>query len=302
MRIPAPAGFPSLEDLLGTASDDSKARCASLLRALTDLYLQRPVHTLEDDHYYTELALRLIDAADVSDRAALAARLAACPSAPLPVLKRLARDAIEVAGPILQRLPQLRTAEFESPTAADTRAHSQVIASGFHRTQPAAHSSHPMHPVEPSELSELFYRATAPERRLILINLEYALFIPTPSFPPIVRTDIRRLEAVALHKPETLTRELERLIGVSQAQARRIVHDELGEPIVITAKAINVPKVGLQRLLLVLSSCLGQWADRLHELTELYAEISTEAARKLIGIWRDAEHGEGGRPRYGPVI
>lgn len=128
MRIPAPAGFPGLEDLLGTASDDSKARCASLLRALTDLYLQRPVHTLEDDHYYTELALRLIDAADVSDRAALAARLAAYPSAPLPVLKRLARDAIEVAGPILQRLPHLRTAEFESPTAADTRAHSQVIA------------------------------------------------------------------------------------------------------------------------------------------------------------------------------
>src|SRR5262245_6183808 len=84
MRIPAPAGFPGLEDLLGTTSDDSKARCASLLRALTDLYLQRPVHTLEDDHYYTELALRLIDAADVSDRAALGARLAACSSAPRP--------------------------------------------------------------------------------------------------------------------------------------------------------------------------------------------------------------------------
>jgi len=300
MRIPAPAGFPGLEDLLGTTSDDSKDRCASLLRALTDLYLQRPVHTLEDDHYYTELALRLIDSADVSERATLAARLAACPSAPLPVLKRLARDTIEVAGPILQHLPHLRTAEFESPTAADTRAHWQIIASGLQRTQPAARRSHHAHQVGPSELSELFYRATAPERRLILINLEYALFIPTPSFPSIVRTDIWRLEAAALHKAETLTRELERLSGVSQSQARRIINDELGEPIVITAKAINLPKARLQRLLLVLSSCLGQWADRLHELTELYEEISTEAARKLIGIWREAEHGEGGRPRYAP--
>jgi hypothetical protein len=71
---------------------------------------------------------------------------------------------------------------------------------------------------------------------------------------------------------------------------------------VITAKAINLPKAGLQRLLLVLSSCLGQWADRLHELTGLYEEISAEAARKLIGIWRDAKRGEGRRPRYGPVI
>jgi|SRR5215467_8373895 len=147
MRIPAPAGFPGLEDLLGTTSDDSKDRCASLLRALTDLYLQRPVHTLEDDHYYTELALRLIDSADVSERATLAARLAACPSAPLPVLKRLARDTIEVAGPILQHLPHLRTAEFESPTAADTRAYWQIIASGLQRTQPAARRSHHAHPV-----------------------------------------------------------------------------------------------------------------------------------------------------------
>src|SRR5262249_705794 len=142
MRIPAPAGFPGLEDLLGTTSDDSKDRCASLLRALTDLYLQRPVHTLEDDHDYTELALRLIDSADVSERATLAARLAACPSALLPVLKRLARDTIEVAGPILQHLPHLRTAEFESPTAAHTRAHWQIIASGLQRTQPAARISH----------------------------------------------------------------------------------------------------------------------------------------------------------------
>ena len=95
---------------------------------------------------------------------------------------------------------------------------------------------------------------------------------------------------------------MERLIGVSQSQARRIIHDELGEPIVITAKAINLPKAEFQRLLLVFSSCLGQWADRVHELTELYEEISAEAAGKLIGIWRDAEHGEGRRPRYGPVI
>src|SRR5262245_66504248 len=101
-----------------------------------------------------------------------------------------------------------------------------------------------------------FFIATAPERRLILINLEYALFIPTPSFPSIVRTDIWRLEAAALHKAETLTRELERLSGVSQSQARRIINDELGEPIVITAKAINLPKARLQRLLLVLSFCL----------------------------------------------
>ena len=74
----------------------------TLLRVLTHLYLQRPTHPPEDEHYYTELALRLIDAADLSERAALAARLAPYPSAPQAVIARLARDVIEVAAPIPQ--------------------------------------------------------------------------------------------------------------------------------------------------------------------------------------------------------
>src|SRR5260370_9519180 len=101
----APAGFAGLEDLLGIPAADNTDLCASLLRALTDLYLQRPIHPPEDDHYYTELPLRLIDASEISDRAALAAPLPTYPSAPLPVLNPPARDGVEAAGPILQRLP-----------------------------------------------------------------------------------------------------------------------------------------------------------------------------------------------------
>jgi hypothetical protein len=41
----------------------------ALLRVLTDLYLQRPAHTSEDERCYCELALRLIDATDRSARA-----------------------------------------------------------------------------------------------------------------------------------------------------------------------------------------------------------------------------------------
>ena len=98
-----PATFAGLEDLLDLGWDWIDTR-ATLLRVLTDLYLQRVTHTPEEEHYYTELALRLIDAADVSERAALARRLAAYPSAPAPVVTRLARDVIEVAGPILDAL------------------------------------------------------------------------------------------------------------------------------------------------------------------------------------------------------
>src|SRR5215468_9319809 len=101
------AAFAGLEGLFDLAEGNGVDMCATLLRVLTDLYLQRPIHTPEDEHYYTELALRLIDATEVSERAALAARLASYPSAPQPVLERLARDVVEVAGPILERSPWL---------------------------------------------------------------------------------------------------------------------------------------------------------------------------------------------------
>ncbi len=65
----AAAAFADLEGLLDLVDGNAADMCASLLRTLTDLYLQRPIHTPEDEHYYTELALRLIDAAALSERA-----------------------------------------------------------------------------------------------------------------------------------------------------------------------------------------------------------------------------------------
>ena len=37
----------------------------TLLRVLTELYVQKPTHTADEEHHYTELALRLLDAADI---------------------------------------------------------------------------------------------------------------------------------------------------------------------------------------------------------------------------------------------
>ncbi|MGB7076774.1 MAG: hypothetical protein WBD53_06260, partial [Xanthobacteraceae bacterium] len=37
----------------------------TLLRVLTDLYVQKLTHTVDEERHYTELALRLLDAVDV---------------------------------------------------------------------------------------------------------------------------------------------------------------------------------------------------------------------------------------------
>jgi hypothetical protein len=124
-----------------------------------------------------------------------------------------------------------------------------------------------------------------------------------PSQPAFAmqRTDIWRLESAALqHNGEAVVHELERVLGVSRAQARRIVNDELGEPIVVAAKAVELPSDVLQRMLLFMNPHVGQSVDRVYELAELHRDISVDAARRLVAIWREADAAENVRVRRGP--
>lgn len=299
--VQPPAG---LEDLLDPGGGDGVDPHATLLRVLTDLYLQRATHTPEEEHYYTELALRLIEATDVAERAVLAARLAACASAPAPVINRLARDVVEVAAPILAHSPCLAAADLEAIAEECGSAHAGIIAAR------APADPGPVRPIPPRdaakaeacELSDLFYAAGAPERRLILLSLDYAICVPWQPVCALQRADIRRLESAALqHNAETLMRELGRMLGLSRGQARRIVQDELGEPMVVAAKGLTLPVDVLQRMLLFMNPWAGESVDRIYELSELYGDISADAARRLIAIWRDAGTAETGQAQHEPV-
>src|SRR5262249_37639442 len=171
-----PAAFAGLGDLLDLGRGRRIDMRPTLLRVLTDLYLQRPTHALEDERYYTELALRLLEAVDVTQRARLAARLAPYPSAPRPVIERLARDVIEGAGPILEQSACLTAADLAAIAAECGGAHAERIAKRLPSAAPSAPAARPGNPAEiaAAELADLFYAADAWERRLILINLDYA--------------------------------------------------------------------------------------------------------------------------------
>jgi hypothetical protein len=148
------------------------------------------------------------------------------------------------------------------------------------------------------ELCELFFAAGSPERRLILLNLDYAIWSVGEPPAPMQRADIWRIETAALrHHTSTVMRELERALGLSLEQSRRVVDDELGEPIVAAAKAMNLPADVLQRIVLFMNPRVGQSVDRVYELSTLYNEISVEAARRLVAIMRAAEPVAGRKPR-----
>jgi hypothetical protein len=144
--------------------------------------------------------------------------------------------------------------------------------------------------MEAKELCGLFFAADSLERRLVLISLE---FLPTaaPTLPLVMQqADIWRFESSALqHKTEAVLRELERALGISRRTAQRIVEDDRGEPTVAAAKAMELPADVLKRILLFMNPRVGQSVDRVYELAGLYADITVDAARRLIGIWRDAD-------------
>jgi hypothetical protein len=327
VKFSAPHGLEGLFDLDRKGVDIRP----TLLRVLTDQFLQSPVHTPDDVRHYTELAMRLLEETDIATRAAVSVRLAPHACAPRPIMLQLARDVLEVAEPVLLHSPALTPDDCAAiiedrgiSYAAVLAQRSKPAAASTYEPEPATHAAPvaqaQMTSLSPSivdqadddvelqcevealpdedavadpharELCELFFAAGSAERRLILLSLDYSEWPTTAPPAPLQRTDVWRLETAALrHHTVTLMRELERALGISRRQSRRIVEDELGEPIVIAGKAMSLPADVLQRIVLFMNPRVGHSVDRVYELSALYNEISVEAARRLISILRAAE-------------
>src|SRR5580700_10189624 len=115
-----PPTFASLEGLLDHGQRDGFDIRPTLLRVLTDLYLQKPTHPPDDERYYTEVAVRL----------------ARYPAAPRAVILRLARDVIDVAGPILRHAPGLTAGDLDLVKVECGPAHAAIIATRLRPARP----------------------------------------------------------------------------------------------------------------------------------------------------------------------
>src|SRR5205823_1255862 len=117
------------------------------------------------------------------------------------------------------------------------------------------------------ELRDLFFAANAEERRLVLVTLDCVAVVPIQPPSAMQSSDVWRLESAALqHNTETVVRDLERALRISRRLARRIVNDELGEPMVVAAKATAIPADVLQRMLLCLNPHIGQTVERVYRI------------------------------------
>jgi hypothetical protein len=80
---------PPIDGLLDLACRDGVDIRPTLLRVLTDLYVQKPAHTSEEEAQYLELANGLIDTVDDVTRAIVTATLRSYPGAPKAILHKL---------------------------------------------------------------------------------------------------------------------------------------------------------------------------------------------------------------------
>src|SRR6202171_6539591 len=85
----APPLFPGVDGLMPPPRREGVDIRPTLLRVLTDLYVQANAHSGDEERQFVELTSRLIDEVDDATRAAVRARLAVYPGTPVEVLKRL---------------------------------------------------------------------------------------------------------------------------------------------------------------------------------------------------------------------
>lgn len=266
-----PPLFPNFDGLLHLAKREGVDIRPTLLRVLTDLYVQAPGHSLEEQQHYVELASRLIDQVDDATRNVVRARLAVYAETPLEIREQLglAKSA---------RLPQAVTAQPMQPPSRDA----QLAA------LPPAKLS--MEPSDAASIDEMFMSAGPSERVQILRSLE------SSPLRPAMRVEPRRagraiavLERCAFARDrDGFAAELADALLLPAAVGERIVADGSGELLACAAKTLAMPSEVFQRVLLFLKSEWSSSVVTVLRLARLYDSLSEQAALIMLSVWRGA--------------
>jgi hypothetical protein len=289
-----------LAGLAGLADHTGLDIRPTLLRVLTDLYLQKPSHSVEEERHYVELALRLIDVVDAGTCAAVAARLSSYPGAPAEVVQRLAPiAALGYPRPSANAQNTIPTHsnpgndEFDifEPNTFDSKPVVETPQTSLALTNSPPAIATPQ-PADFVELRETFFDADPLTRRLILMNLDVVAMPDAPALASGTNI-LRYLEQAALAgRRQEFTTLLQQSLGISRALATRIVADASGEPFAVAGRALEMPSGVFQRILMFLNPEIGRSVQRVYDLADLFLELPQDSALHLVRVWRLADRNE----------
>ncbi|MDD1535327.1 MULTISPECIES: DUF2336 domain-containing protein [unclassified Bradyrhizobium] len=268
--------FPGFDGLMSLSRREGVDVRPTLLRVLTDLYVQTRVHSEDEQRQFTELATRLIDQVDDATRAAVKAKLAIYPQTPVPVLQKLGLVAAQEG----RRIPLAREIPAPAPLPTPARTPSEA--------ERRMAASMAMQPKDAAEIHDMFFGAGPSERALILHNLAQTPLKAAPRIPTVrAKRAIQILEMAAIAGDvESFALELGDSLILPSRVAAQIVDDAGGEALAVAARALDMPSPNFQRILLFFKPAIGNSVNEVYRLARLYDRLSDRSALVMLAAWR----------------
>jgi Uncharacterised protein conserved in bacteria (DUF2336) len=284
--------FPGFDGLMTLSRREGVDIRPTLLRVLTDLYVQASTHSADEARQFVELTSRLFDQVDDATRAAVRARLAIYPETPIEILRKLGLRSANSE----QRVPlaeEIRTEPREEagppkPLTEPERRMATNLA---------------MQPADAAEIHDMFFRANASERVAILHSLADTPLKASPKIPEArVKRAIETLEMAAFAADiENFTIELGETLILPARLATQIVNDPGGEPLACALRAIGMPGPAFERVLLFLKPEFGTSVNLVYRLSRLYDRLSERSALIMLAAWRSSTMATA-RAKYRPAL
>lgn len=272
----------------------------TLLRVLTDLYVQTANHTRDEERQFAELASRLIDEVDDATRAAVRARLAIYPNTPREIAWKLQlKYTTGKPQPVSANDEHVLDDTVIDP--ADLEIVSEPEAPVAPAMMPAPTMS--MQPDDAAQLIAMFLAADSSHRAQMLHGLTGTPLKPsTPVDPRRAARAVAALEQAAMAADASgFTAELADALILTTTVAAQIVNEPGGEPLACALKALGMPGESYQRVLLFLNPSLGASVRGVYRLARLYEVIELRSALIMLAAWRGSALAAT-RAKYRPAL
>src|SRR4051812_47856822 len=271
-----PLMFPGFRGLMTLSRREGVDIRPTLLRVLTDLYVQTSAHSADEERQFVELTSRLIEQVDDATRAAVRARLAIYPATPAEIMDKLG----------LRRSHPGQDLPLAAPNAAAPA--SEPVVKAPTEAQLRMASSLAMRPNDAAEISDMFFAATASERALILHNLNETPLKASARIPPArAKRAIETLEMAAFAEDsENFALEIGEALILPARIATQVVNDPGGEPLACAARALDMPADAFQRVILFLNPAFGCSVHNVYRLSRLYDRLTERSALVMLAALR----------------
>jgi Uncharacterised protein conserved in bacteria (DUF2336) len=283
--------FPGFDGLMTLSRREGVDIRPTLLRVLTDLYVQAPKHTPDEERQFVELTSRLIDQVDDATRAAVRARLAIYPGTPLKTMILLGLKPAHPGDrvPLAEEIPAdpLPEQPAKAPTEVQLRMQANLS----------------MRPNDAAEISDMFFAAGPSERALILYNLNETPIKASAQIPAHrANRAIHILEMAAFAQDaENFALELGEALILPSRIAEQVTNDPGGEPLACAMKALEMPSPVFQRVLLFLNPEFGASVNNVYRISRLYDRLTERSALVMLAAWRGSTMAVT-RAKYRPAL